>query len=205
KTAEILFVVDESGSMLTEHQWLNPAIVEDPELEGGDPADSVIYDLNDALATAGITNVRYGLLGFPASQTDDVRILPFPGEPEPSHGEFVSVDEIVDVSLGLSTVSSAAEDGYLAIEAGLAGYDFRAKAPVNVILITDEDRNADELFGDPGNTKSEDRTELLSLLAAANAKLNVVVNATHSWGSAPEESALGVLGDGYYAVPDGAG
>ena len=56
--ADVVFVVDESGSMNTEHEWLT----------------NMVLELDSALQDRGITDNRYSLIGY----TDETRLLNLP-------------------------------------------------------------------------------------------------------------------------------
>lgn len=123
KPVDILFLVDESGSMSTEHAWIG----------------TMPLDLEAALLAAGIGVTlpnRYGLLGFAesghqAEQKGHKHIV--------GGADFGSASDLAAAAAGLELLGNT-EDGYEAIKAALAGYTFRAGAVVMVVLITDESR-----------------------------------------------------------------
>lgn len=113
-SADIIFLVDESGSMEGEQAWL------------GD----VITPLDASLEAAGISNNRYGLVGF----ADTARIRQSGDDRWMTAADFASATDT------LSTNRSGHEDGYKGIDFALQNYVFREHAARNIILVTDEDR-----------------------------------------------------------------
>ena len=66
-SADIVFVVDESGSMAGEHEWLT----------------EMVLQLNASLEARGITDNRFSLLGFGGNRNDArVRSLTLPAQPD---------------------------------------------------------------------------------------------------------------------------
>ena len=66
-SADVVFVVDESGSMAGEHEWLT----------------EIVAELDNALEARGITGNRYSLLGFGGSRNNaGVRNLTLPAQPD---------------------------------------------------------------------------------------------------------------------------
>jgi hypothetical protein len=169
-TADILFVVDESGSMSTEHAWIG----------------NMVGALDTALTGAGVSGNQYGLIGFGGSTSH--------GTAGHKHtvgsGDFGTAAELATATSSL-VLSGRTEDGYSGIDVGLNNYAFRSGAAVNVILITDEDR---DILSGSTNTYAN----ILGLLQGKNALLNAVVNARST------SSALGIDGtDSYFE--DGTG
>ncbi len=169
--ADIIFIVDESGSMEGEHDWL----------------DEMILDLEDELVSREITDNRYGLVGYARSN-------PAPHSLLVGGDLFGTAQEFAWATRGLAT-SGGQEDGWDGIDFALDRYDFRPDAAVNIILVTDEDRDV----YDPSVTYSGLLTELLAM----GAVLNVVVNATYTDSSL--ETTVGVDSEGRAFVPDGSG
>jgi RHS repeat-associated protein len=170
--ADILFVVDESGSMADGHNWIR----------------DMVLDLERELMARGIGSNRYGLVGY----GDDTHIV---GHSYPVGGEnFGTAQELYDATSQL-VVFGGTEDGWDGIDHALNEYSFRPGAAVNVILITDEDRdnvNSALLY-----------QSVLADLDAKGAMLNVVVDASFQNGAA--QPALGVDFAGNAFVADGAG
>lgn len=172
-TADVIVVVDESGSMGGEHAWIGP----------------MIASLDAALSTAGVTGNRFGLVGFGGSSTHGIG-----GH---SHlvggGQFGTAAQFATAAGGL-VLSGGTEDGWDGIDEAL-GYSFRPSAAVNIILVTDEDR-------DNYNTALT-YAGVLSNLTGKKALLNAVVNAGFKNGAG--EVVLGVDSDGKAYKADGAG
>ena len=118
-TLDVIFVVDESGSMAGEQAFLGDFV---PDLEAG-------------LIGAGVTANRYGLVGF-GSDTVDARSFTLNG------GAFGTAQQFVTAAAGLLT-DGGTEDGYDGIDLALnpAVYPLRPEAKPLIILVTDEDRD----------------------------------------------------------------
>lgn len=114
-TADVIFVVDESGSMAGEQAWL------------GD----IISTLDDSLVAAGLVGNRYGLVGY----VNQGRMLPTDGEPWMSAAEFSTATDELRTNRGPN------EDGYLGIDYAIQNYEFRDTAARNIVLVTDEERS----------------------------------------------------------------
>ena len=116
--ADIVVLVDESGSMSAEHAWIG----------------STILSLEAELAAAGVgTGVdanRYQLVGFGGTSS---HVLGH------DHGGFTNAFDF-NAETSTLTLAGATEDGYDAIDHAL-GLGIRAGASFNIILITDEDRD----------------------------------------------------------------
>ncbi|TCW37119.1 VWA domain-containing protein [Marichromatium gracile] len=182
KIADIAILIDESGSMGGEQAWLSGAI---SSLE----SQLISHGIGDG--TDGEN--RYALIGFGASssgQTGGVGIDDQARENDTwmSAGTFGS-------ATGNLVTSGGTEDGYSAIDYFLDNYTPRADAALNVILITDEDRD---------NTNSAlDYSSILGDLNSINAMLNVVVEA--DFGTQTVGNLLGFdsQGTGYQADGNG--
>ncbi|NPU92354.1 MAG: PKD domain-containing protein [Gammaproteobacteria bacterium] len=173
--ADVLVVIDESGSMSGEQRWVADVV---PSLE----QNLVSY----GVGSEGQSNL-YGLIGF-----GDSRVVPrsllLGGKLLGSPAEFVQA------SSGLR-VNGGTEDGWRGIEFALDTYPRRSGAVVNIILATDEDRD---------NTNSAITfNTVLAKLQANNALLNAVVNATLRCGN--NTPALGMDSTGVGYVADGSG
>lgn len=162
-TGDIIFVVDESGSMGGEHAWI--------------PAMVTALDAN--LVAAGVTGNQYALVGFGASSSH--------GTSGHKHtvgtGDWGNAAQMATAAGSLVT-NGGFEDGWQAINYALDNYSFRSTAAVNIVLITDEDRD---------NGSSDTYASTLAALGAKNALLNVVVN--NAFGS-DSGAALGRVADG---------
>jgi hypothetical protein len=118
-TADIMFVVDVSGSMSGEHAWIA----------------SMVTSLETALVNAGITGNQYGLVAYGGSTSS--------GDPYKVNvgGGDWGDDSDLSTAAGTLVASGGTEDGYEAIQYALDNYSFRGGAVKNFILITDEDRD----------------------------------------------------------------
>lgn len=114
-TSNVVFLVDESGSMSTEHQFLK----------------DVILDLDAGLDSAGVTDRSYGVVGFGASNPDPKTI-----------GDGI-LDSATDTLTEFSklVLTGSREDGYAAIEFARTAFNYAQGAAINFILVTDEDRD----------------------------------------------------------------
>lgn len=178
-TADVLFLVDESGSMGGEHAWLG----------------SMISSLDAGLVAAGVTNNRYGLVGYGTSSHD-----PPPDPPYQSahkhvvgSGDWGTETEFSAATSGLVTTGGT-EDGWEAIDFALNNYTFRSNAGLNVVLVTDEDRD---------EAVSLTYAGVLGELTSRNALLNVVVNASFRDGLGA--TAVGVDSASAAYLADGSG
>lgn len=125
KAADIILLVDESGSMSIEHTWI-------PQM---------IRELDNTLRLLGIgmdPRNQFGIVGFGDDCTSELasaRVLTLP-----SNQIFVTSDSIKNFTESLS-VGGQKEDGYSAIRTALKSYKLRDTAARQFILITDEDRD----------------------------------------------------------------
>ena len=124
KFADIVVVMDESGSMFTTQQF----------------SIQLVAQLEAALQAAGIGTSsaggnRYGLTGY-GGFPDDARALPL----GPNNRLFGTAAEYAAAAANL-TISGATEDGYDGINFVVDNYAFRPQAEKFIILATDEDRD----------------------------------------------------------------
>lgn len=119
--ADVVVVVDESGSMSGEHAWL------------ADFAAPLEAHLSTNGVGAGAVPNRYGLIGYEAAP----RPIAMPPGPMGNYREFINATSALRISGGT-------EDGWRGIRHALFQYPLRTEAARNIILVTDEDRdNAD--------------------------------------------------------------
>jgi hypothetical protein len=173
--ADVITIVDESGSMSTEHAWL-----------GG-----MIGSLDAGLNTAGLTPNQYGLVGFGGSTSH------LPGHQHDVGGagsQFGTAAQHATAT-GTLVINGGTEDGYSGIDVA-NGYTFRAGAARNYILVTDEDR--DTLSG-----STLTYANILASLKGASTLLNAVVNATFKCGD--NTAALGIASSGQGFKANGTG
>ncbi|NEO86001.1 MAG: VWA domain-containing protein [Spirulina sp. SIO3F2] len=175
--ADFLFVVDESGSMNTEHRWLGDMI---GSLEAGLQAKGV---------GLGTQSNRYGLVGFGSSTQGKLGRSLLMG-----NQQFGSANQFSTATNSLIT-SGKDEDGYAAIDFGFSNYNFRKNAAVNIVLVTDEDRDVLK--------PSHSFNSILNQLQGYNALLNVVVNASSKDNAG--NSLVGMDGHGNGFIADGSG
>ena len=168
-SADFVFVVDESRSMAGEQAWLR----------------EIITTLDASLIDAGITDNRYGLVGF----ANTGRTLSIDDDLFMTAAEFQFAADL------LSTGRSGSEDGYDGVTFALDNYTFRGDVSRNVILVTDERRTV--VNGAVTFDSVTDR------LAEADVNLTLVANAQLA--DDDGDAAFGVAADGAAYVADGAG
>jgi len=112
--ADIVLLVDESGSMKDEHAWLSSAFI----------------SLESTLTGAGVGINQYALIGF-GRRSDPAPIL---------HTDFTDIRGLNSEFASL-IVDGGTEDGYAAIDFALNNITFRSGSQRIIILITDEDRD----------------------------------------------------------------
>ena len=174
-TADIVVIMDESGSMSGEQSWMA----------------TTIGLLDTGLNTNGLTGNRFGLVGFGASSgtagADLVRQIDVGG------AQFGTAAQFATASGGL-VINGATEDGYAGINLA-NGYTFRGAAARNYILVTDEDRD---------NTNAGlNYAGMLASLTSTNTLLNAVVNASFECGDGSDALGMFSGGKGYKANGSG--
>lgn len=172
--ADVIVLMDESGSMSGEQAWIK----------------SQITSLDNGLVAKNLTPNQYGLIGFGGSSSvagsDLVRGFDVGGTGAGvinAAGSFGSAVQF-QTAAGNLTTGGSTEDGYAAVNMAntLAG---RSGAARNYILVTDEDR-------DNTNT-SLTYASTLSSMTGAGILLNAIVNQAFTCGGA---AALGIAKDG---------
>lgn len=126
---DIVFLVDESGSMSTEHAWLAtlPSLLE-----------AALQAVNIGTSTVN----RYALVGFGSTQAGHGSPANYPHKHLVGGGDWGTAAQLQTAAAGLVTVGGN-EDGYFASDFALpstANYTFRVGAAILFVLITDEDR-----------------------------------------------------------------
>ncbi len=118
--ATTIFLVDESGSMAGEHNFLQ----------------NFVLDLDAALAISGLNTRQYGLTGFagPGQGPANLRNFTLSGQ-----SLLGTANEFATAAQGLQT-SGFTEDGYAAIDNALNTYTLPSSG-VTLVLVTDEDRD----------------------------------------------------------------
>ena len=150
-TADIIFVVDESGSMAGEHAWIA----------------GLINTVDASLQAEGVFNNRYGLVGY----ADTGRTLQSGGD------SFMTASNFVSAAGLLSTNRSGAEDGYRGIDYALDNYTFRDEAAKAIILVTDEHRTTTDGSLNFANTSAALQAENVFLALVGNANLSDIASA----------------------------
>lgn len=176
-TADIVAVVDESGSMSTEHAWL-----------GG-----MINSLDTNLIARSVTANQYGLTGFGTSSHGGGSSQ-IPHKHTVGAGDWGTAANFATATSGL-VVSGGTEDGWRALKYAMANYTYRSGAARNLVLVTDEDRDNTDGSITYANT--------LAALQAGSFLLNAVVNASYTIAGAG--TILGIDSKGNAYVADGVG
>jgi len=181
--ADVVLLVDESGSMGGEHAWI-PGMVSDLEAA-----------LTAAGVGAGADPNRYAVVGFGAIPHDAPGGLTEEPHKHPQAGPDWFGAGDIGTAAGELVTFGGTEDGWAAIDFFFGNYTPRANAALNLILITDEDRDVT----DPALNYAD----VLGALTGANALLNVVVDCNFADGSG--STAIGVAADGTAYLEDGTG
>lgn len=166
--ADVIFVVDESGSMAMEHAWIREEVK--------------ILDrmLKNRGIGAGRRSNLFALIGFGRNNPEDIFGITL--TQLTSAGDFIAAsDDLV--------LSGAFEDGYAALDYAVENIIVRPDTAKQMILVTDEDRGIGRLDLSRGSVESR--------LREAGFVLNVVVNQAFQT-SATESSALGVTNNMAY-------
>jgi hypothetical protein len=181
--ADVAVLIDESGSMSGEQAWIGGAVTA----------------LEAALIAAGVgggsaDQNQYALVGF-GSNTSGQTLGVGIGTSGRNNNQWLSATDFQTADNFLRA-SGSFEDGYSAINFFLGNYTPRTGSALNIILITDEDR-------DNGNINLT-YDNILGSLQDRNALLNVVVSATfRQSGSASNLIGVDSTNTGYKA--DGSG
>lgn len=178
-TADLVSVVDESGSMSTEHAWLS----------------GMITNLDTNLIAKSVTGNQYGLTGFGSGSSTVAHSYSSiaPHTHPVGGGDFGTAANFGTATSGL-VISGGTEDGWRALNYAMTSYSYRSGAAKNLLLVTDEDRD---------NTDSSTYAGTLAALQAGNFLLNAVVNATYTIAGAG--TILGIDSKGNAYVADGLG
>lgn len=173
--ADIVAIVDESGSMAGEHAWLG----------------TMVTSLESGLQGAGVTSNNYGLVGYGGADTHLE-----PHQHLVGGTEFGTATQFATAT-GTLVTSGGTEDGWAGIDFANTAYSYRTGiAARNYILVTDEDRdNTDASLSYAG---------LLASMTSTNTLLNAVVNASFGCADVTG-SILGIDASGTGYIADGAG
>lgn len=193
-TADIVFLIDESGSTDNQNDWL---------------AD-VVTKLDARLEAVGIANNRFGLVGFAESSNSeyahtrvldplDTSNLLNPGGGGGDGDTFFGTAEQLAFSADNSFADGGTEDGWDAIEHAVAEYNYRPGAVVLFVLLQNgEGRSV--AFGNDLN-ESLTRDGILAAVGSVDGLFNAVVSAPFD--SAVGNPVLGVEADSADSAIDG--
>lgn len=173
-TTDIVTVVDESGSMNTEHQWLGDMMI----------------SLDAALQTtagADPLSAQYGLVGFGGGSSH------YAGHVHDINGSEWGTAAEFDAATNNLVLTGATEDGYSGMEAAL-GMTGQANSIRNIILVTDEDRD---------NINGTTVQQMGDKLAADQALLNAVLSVTITCTDGSTALGIDSSGTGYVADGSG--
>lgn len=171
-SVDLVFIVDESGSMAGEQSFLaNQATT-----------------IDQALTDTGITNNRFGLVGF--TDDTDTRLI------NVGMNLFGTAAEFGTAAGNLVTTNSGTEDGYLGIKTVLDNYTFRPDVAKALVLVTDENRDEVDQTLDFNTILNSLQTEGLSLTSIMDQTIFAADGTTE---------ALVLRSDGTVAIADGAG
>lgn len=145
-TSNIIFVVDESGSMSGEQTFLG----------------MFATDIDTALAGAGFTTRNYGLVGFGNGQGGGNDL----GRQIDVGGAQFGDAAALSTATGDLVLSGGFEDGYSGIDFALSNYTVTAGSALTLVLVTDEDR-------DNGNSALTDASVLADLQAQGAALISI--------------------------------
>ncbi|WP_298447522.1 PEP-CTERM sorting domain-containing protein [uncultured Marinobacter sp.] len=175
-TADVVFLVDESGSMAGEHAWLSTMIA---NLESG------LTGANVGVSEAN----RYSLVGFGGGGAHFApNVHEMDGNDWGSSAQFAA-------AAGTLVTSGGTEDGWNALDWAMSNLAYRSNAAVNFVLVTDEDRDNTNNTLNPADLKNR--------LSSFNALLNVVVSNPFSCDGAGAAIGVDSALDGFQA--DGVG
>ena len=152
--SNVVFIVDESGSMGGEQAFLR---------------DTVIDRLDTDLATAGVTSRSYGVVGFGGGGTGNSgRVL----------GGGLTDAAATKTNLGGLRLIGSTEDGYAGIDFALNAFSYNAGAAINFILVTDEDRDDTDASLNFGNILARLTGSRILLNAVVNNRFSTAAGDT---------------------------
>lgn len=179
--ADVVVLMDESGSMSGEQAWIKPTIT----------------TLDTKLVTEGLTPNNYGSVGFAVGGgPGGTRYfnVPAPGTSNTVGGLTNPFGTAANYQTLTYSTGGSVEDGWAAITAANQ-YTFRNNAARNYILVTDEDRDASQA----GLTYAG----VLASMTSTKTLLNAIVDATFR--CSLTGSVLGIDSKGNCYVADGSG
>lgn len=145
--ADIIFVVDESGSMAMEHEWIQQEV------------NLLDIALRERGVGVGMRQNLFGLVGFGRDDPTSIGGVTL--------SQLVRPDEFVLAARELQ-LTGVLEDGYSAINHALSMIETRSGTAKQIILVTDEDRGI--LRVDLSRELIEEKLVLSGFI------LNVIVN-----------------------------
>lgn len=162
--ADVILIIDESGSMATQHEWIANMTSR---------LDDLLRRINIGVNEPNL----FGMVGFGGTYENGEysRVIQYNGQ------QLVSVANVMNLIKELS-VEGNHEDGYAAIDFALNQYTFRDSSARQFILISDENRDVLQ----PGHNS----TTILSLLRERNTILNVAIS--ESFETTFGQQALGI-------------
>ncbi len=174
---DVVFIVDESGSMDTEHDFLQTFV---PDLEAGLVANGV------GNGTLGVN--QYALVGFGdgsviAGHTYNV-----------GAGLMGTAEEFVTSAAANLLLNGGTEDGYSGINEALVSLPLRTDAEPLFVLVSDEDRDDYD-----GSTYAD----VLAALTAEEVMLHGILNVGLEDGAGNTALAVGYDGTAYLEEPGG--
>lgn len=146
-TVNLIFVVDESGSMSGEHAFLG----------------QVATDIEASLLGVGVSQVNYGLTGYGSSSDVAGRIINVGGGSYGNAAQFAS-------ATGDLVLSGGTEDGYSGINLALNSYNL-SNGATTIVLVTDEDRDVVNPGLSFGSIQSALDAQNIGLVTVVNAGL----------------------------------
>ncbi|MCU0896920.1 MAG: PEP-CTERM sorting domain-containing protein [Burkholderiales bacterium] len=184
--ADVVVLMDESGSMSGEQAWIKPTIT----------------TLDAKLVGEGLTPNNYGSVGFAVGGGPGLtRYFNMPAAPAPATSNTIAglarpFGTAADFQTLTYSTGGGTEDGWAAITAANQ-YSFRANSARNYILVTDEDRDS------TGTSNTLTYAGVLASMTGTKTLLNAIVDATFR--CSLTGSVLGIDSKGNCFVADGQG
>lgn len=118
--ADVIFVVDESGSMVMEHEWIRTEVLH------------LDTQFRERGVGVGNRQNQFALVGFGRNSRDDITGIVL--------SQLTTPAQFINASNQLQ-LTGLVEDGYAAIDFALENIPTRSETAKIMILITDEDRS----------------------------------------------------------------
>jgi uncharacterized protein with beta-barrel porin domain len=201
-TLDLAVVIDESGSMAGEHNYIG----------------SYVGNLDNLLNDQGVSLNQYGLVGFGGGSNTSVAaneagrevgsalyrhffLSRSPDEVWGGAGDFNQETKTL-------VVNGALEDGYRAIDYTFRNFNFRETAGSAIMLISDEDRDSDSV-NLPGGISQIDKAHIEQQLKSNSTVVHAVVQQSFIDPEGKSRTVIAVAGDdpatGYSYVEDTRG